>query len=166
MAGVDRRNVCNALKSLFEADTGTLFGQNKLIKSISTKFKEFESAKVDIGTPYKMYIKASLKEKTEARMQNADYTITVNYRVEGKTVEIETAVDRLDDIDDRIDYLIDNEMWSGDYLTNYLAVTGNTMINSEWVSSDVDSVLEPTEGGGVWRVHCEGVITIEINRLK
>ena len=167
MAGVDRINICNAYKQLFEADASILYGQNKLINSISIKFKEFEQAKIDIGTPYKMYIKAPDKEKQEARMQNADYIITINYRVEGKTIDPETAIERLDDIDERIDYLVDNQMWGGLYLTDYLNVDGNTLVNTEWISSSVDTVMEVTDDGGeVWRIHCEGTITAEINRLK
>lgn len=162
MAGVDRINVLTAFKNLFEADTGNLYGRNNLISNISLNIVEFLAAWIDVKTPYKMFLSAPSKESSSVRMQNEDYIITINYRIEGRSNDEQTAYTRLDDIDERIEYLINNEMWGGTYLTNYLSVSNNSLINTEWQRSDCDIIQE----NDVLRVHCEGSFTVEINRLK
>ncbi|MBU2177663.1 MAG: hypothetical protein KJ556_21435 [Gammaproteobacteria bacterium] len=166
MASLDRKNIIDAVKALFIADTGTLYGETKLINSISVKQVEFDKAKIDAKTPYKMFLSTPDREKVETRMQNADYAFTVRYRVEGLTVDPDEAWQKLDDIDERIDYLCDNQMWSGSNLGSYFTNSLSTINDMEFQASTCDVVREPSEKGTTWRVHLEGTIRVEVNRTR
>lgn len=167
MASLDRKNIVDAVQDLFEADTGTLYGETKLINTISVQQTEFDKAKVSSKTPYKMFLACPDREKVETRAQNADYAFTVRYRVEGYEVDPDVAWQKLDDIDERIDYLCDNQMWSGSNLTSYYTNTVSTILDMEFESSTCDVVREQGAGEGtVWRVHLEGTVRVVVNRTR
>ena len=162
MASLDRKDIADAIVALFEADTTVLYGAAMLINNITSNYVQFENAKVNANTPYKMFIKTNSTELLEGRAQNADYAVTVAYRVEGFQKDPQTAYERLDDIDERIRYLIENEMHGGTYLTSHYSNSETVVIDMEWMSSDDDVVLENDE----WRVHLEGELRISLNRVK
>ena len=162
MASVDRKNVVDAIESLFNADTTILYGDAKFINTITTNYTDFINARVTAKTSYKMFLKANSVQLIESRAQNADYTVNVVYRVEGYMVNPQTAQDHLDDIDERIRYLIENEMHGGTYLSSHFTNSETTVIDMEWLGSDSDVVMEDKE----MRVHCEGNITVSLNRVK
>ena len=162
MAALNRNDIVAAIDALFKADTAILYGSGKLLEHISVRYLEFEKAKLTVGQGYKMYLKGNLREKVAARMQCSDYIVTVESRIEGITVDPETAQQHIDDIDERIDYLIDNQMWTGVNLTPYFSNSESTVINLEWISSS----CEPELINDQWRVHSEGIMTVEVNRLR
>lgn len=163
MASLTRLDICTALQDLLQDDTDNLYGPSKLINYISVKYVEWEKAKVHIDKPYKMYIKAPRKDKVNVRMgNNADYSIVATYRIEGLASDPQTAYERIDDIDERINYLCDYEMHSGNNLSTHFNNTECTVTNIEWEGSDCDTRKD--EGG--WKVECEGTIRIEINRIN
>lgn len=162
MAGLDRTDVCNAIETLFESDS-TLYGTSALINYITDSIVEFENAKVSIDKPYKMYLKAPRREKVDVRMgNNVDYNIYVEYRIEGLRSNPQTAIENIDDIEDRMQHLCDNEMWSGNNLSAYFTNTESTIINVEWENGTAD--IRKEEGG--IKVEAEGTIRVEINRIK
>ncbi len=162
MAGLTRRDVCNATESLFESDS-TLYGSSSLINYISDKITDYEAAKVGIDKPYKMFLKATKREKIAVRMcGNVDYAYTIEYRIEGLKSNPDTAWDQLDKVDDRVEHLCDNEMWTGTCMSANHSNTESKIINIEWEGSTAD--IRKDEGG--WKVECEGTIRLEINRIK
>lgn len=162
MASLDRVAVCAAIKALFEADS-TLYGSGKLINYITADVVKFETARVGVDKSYKMFLKATSREKIAARMgNNADYAITVLYRIEGLQSNPQTAYQNIDDVDERIDYLCDNEMWTGNNLSDHFVNAECTVINIEFQGSDCDVRID--DGG--CKVECEGSIRVEINRIK
>ena len=162
MASLTRVNICNAIESLFESDT-TLYGPIGYINFITDRFVDFENSRIGIDKPYKMYLKCTRREKIEVRMgKNVDYAFTVLYRIEGLKSNPETAKEQIDIIDERIEHLCDNEMWTGNNLSSHFTNTECTIINIEWEASECDTRKD--DGG--WKVECEGSIRIEINRVK
>ena len=162
MAGLDRTNILNAIESLLESDS-TLYGQSALINYISDDIVRYESAKVSVDVPYKMYIKAPRREKVDVRMgNNTDYNIFVEYRIEGLKSNPQTAIENIDDIEDRIEHLCDNEMWTGGNLSTHFSNSESSVINIEWESGTCD--MKKDEGG--WKIESEGTIRVEINRIK
>lgn len=162
MAGLDRRDICNAVESLLESDS-TLYGSTSLINYISDKVTDYEQARVGVDEPYKMYLKAPRKEKIAVRMgNNVDYASVVEYTIVGLKSNPDTALDQIDDIENRIQHLCDNEMWSGGNLTTHFSNNECTIINIEWEGATADTVKE--DGG--WKVQSEGTIRVEINRIK
>lgn len=163
MATLDRLDISNAILSLLKSDS-TLYGQGKLINKISIRWQDYENAKVDRKNPYQLFLKTPTYEKIQARMQSSDYMITCEYRGEGRTNNAEDAWQWLDDISERIDYLVDNVMWSGDHLTSHYTNTEATLINIEHTISDQDVIDEGSPSA--WRAHLDGIITVEIQRTK
>lgn len=162
MACLDRRDICNAIEALLESDS-ELYGTTGHLNYITDNIVEYDKARVTIDRPYKMFLKAPIREKIATRMgNNADYAIIVEYRIEGLRSNPQTAVDKIDDIDERIDYLIDNEMWTGNNLSSRFTNSESSVtdINTEGSEADVSK----DEGG--WKVECEGSIRVEINRIK
>jgi hypothetical protein len=161
-SGLDRNTILDALKSLFEADTGILYGATRLIQSVSVRAVEFEKAKIDVTTPYKMYLSCEGRTKVDTRAQNTDYTFDVKYRIEGMSENPETARGYLDDVDERIEFLVDNQMYLGDRLVPYYVNTLSQVIDMAWVGSECKIMTE----NGVVQVESEGSISITINRLR
>lgn len=162
MAGLDRIAVCAALESLFEADH-QLYGATKMINYITDDLVKYENARIAVDKPYKMYLFAGRKDKISTRMGlNTDYSFTVTYRIEGLKSDPQTAAQNIDDIDERIDYLCDNEMWNGLNLSSHFTNSESTILNIELISSDL-AVRKDTGG---FKVECEGSIRLEINRIK
>lgn len=162
MAGLDRTDVLAAMEKLFEADS-TLYGSSAYINNITDSIVEFEEAKISIDKPYKMYLKAPRREKVDVRMSgNVDYNIFVEYRIEGLKSNPQTAIENIDDIEDRMQHLCDNEMWQGSNLAAYFTNTESTVINIEWESGTAEV---RKDDGGI-KVESEGTIRVEINRIK
>lgn len=162
MACLDRTDVCAAIEALLEADS-ELYGASGHLNYITDNIVEFENARVSIDKPYKMYLKAPRRDKIDTRMgNNADYAITVEYRIEGLKSNPQTAIEKIDDIDERIDYLIDNQMWTGNNLSGHFTNSESTIIDMVFEGSEADTRKD--EGG--WKVECEGTIRVEINRVK
>lgn len=162
MASLDRADICNAIESLFESDA-TLFGPTALINYITDKTVDYDRARVSIDKPYKMFLKAPKREKSDVRMGcNVDYVITVEYRIEGLRADPQVAMDKIDDIDDRIEHLCDNEMWTGLNLSGHFSNAECQVTNLEWEGSTADTRKD--DGG--WKVESEGTIRVEINRVK
>jgi hypothetical protein len=162
MAGLDRTDICNAIESLFESD-GTLYGSSALINYITDDIVKFQKATVAVDKPYKMYLHAPRREKVDVRMgNNSDYNIFVEYRIEGLRSNPQTAIENIDDIEDRMQHLCDNEMWTGGNLSQHFTNTESSVINIEWESSSAD--VRHDEGG--IKVESEGTIRVEINRIK
>jgi hypothetical protein len=162
MSGLDRTSVLNAIESMFESDS-TLYGSSSLINYISDNIVDYESAKVGIDKPYKMYLKAPRREKVDVRMSNnVDYNIFVEYRIEGLKSNPQTAIEKIDDIEDRIQHLCDNEMWMGNNLGGHFTNAESSVINIEWESGNADTRIDE---GGI-KVEAQGTIRVEINRIK
>lgn len=162
MASLDRVAICTAIEGLLEADT-VLYGSDKLINYITDDVVKYENARIGVDRPYKMFLKAPSKEKIATRMgNNADYAIIVEYRVEGLKSNPQTAYQNIDDIDERVDYLCDNEMWTGNNLSSHFTNSECTVIDIVFGGSNCD--VSKDEGG--WKVECEGTIRVEINRVK
>ena len=162
MASLDRVDVCNAIESLLESDS-TLYGSGKLINYITDDVVKFERARIGVDRPFKMFLSAPTREKITARMgKNADYAIIVSYRVEGLKSNPQTSYQSVDDIDERVDYLCDNEMWTGNNLSSHFSNSECTVIDINFEGSTCD--VNDDEGG--WKVECEGTIRVEINRIK
>jgi len=162
MGSLDRTNICAAIEALLEADT-TLYGPSAYINYISDNIVDYENARVGVDKPYKMYIKAPRREKVDVRMcSNVDYNIFVEYRIEGLKSNPQTAIEKIDDIDDRIQHLCDNQMWSGNNLAPYFTNAECTVVNIEWEGSN--AYTRKDDGG--WKVDAEGTIRVEINRIK
>ena len=162
MAGLDRTSVLNAVEHLFESDS-TLYGSSAFINYISDNIVDFENAKVGIDKPYKMYLKAPRRVKVDVRMSNnVDYNIFVEYRIEGLKSNPQTAIEKIDDIEDRIQHLCDNEMWTGGNLSNHFTNTESSVKNIEWESGNADTRIDE---GGI-KVEAQGTIRVEINRIK
>lgn len=162
MAGLDRTDICNAIEHMLESDS-ILYGSSALINYISDNIVDFENAKVGIDKPYKMYLKAPRREKVDVRMSgNVDYNIFVEYRIEGLKSNPQTAIEKIDDIEDRIEHLCDNEMWMGGNLSDHFTNTESSVKNIEWESGNADTRIDE---GGI-KVEAQGTIRVEINRIK
>lgn len=162
MAALTRRDVCNAVEALLEADS-TLYGSGALINYITDKITDYDAARVGVDKPYKMFLKAPKREKIAVRMgNNVDYAYTVEYRIEGLQSNPDTALDQIDKVDDRIEHVFDNEMWTGANMSTRYVNTECQIINIEWEGSTADTRKD--EGG--WKVECEGTVRLEINRIK
>lgn len=162
MSSISRTEVCNALEALFEADT-TLYGPVALINNITSNMLLYENARVSIDTPYKMFLNATTRSKIAVRASgNVDYSFTINYRIEGLRSNPQTAKENIDAIDERIEYLCDNEMWSGTNLSSQYTNASCTVLNIEWEESNVNMT---SDEGGI-KVECEGSIVIDINYIK
>lgn len=162
MASLDRIDICNAVESLLESDS-TLYGSGKLINYITDNIVNFRNAKVGVDRSYKMFLSAPTREKINTRMgNNTDYAFTVDYRIEGVQSNPHTAYTNIDDIDERIEYICDNEMWTGNNLSAHFTNSECTIIDINYEGS----TCEITDDDGAWKVESEGSIRIEINRIK
>jgi hypothetical protein len=159
---LDRIEVIDIIKSLLIGDTTILYGQDKLIKFISSNPIDYEASKVDVNTPYKMYLYAPSREPVEVRAQNEDYAIIVNYNIEGVTRNPDTAYARLDDIDKRINYLCNNQMWTGDNLSTFFTNANCTIIDIEVQTGETNIVSDQ----GYLQCEAKGSIRVVINYQK
>jgi len=150
-----RKDILTAVKSLFEGDSELL----SLVKNFYIDAAEYEKAGVGVDKGYKMFMIASPREKVQDRSQNNDYRITVYYTIVANKSDPQKGLDNIDKIENRIDYLLSNEMWSGNYLTSD---SDSTVYDIVWESSDAEV---RTEEKGL-SVLSEGIIQILINRVK
>lgn len=160
---LDRHDILAALKSLFEADTTVLYGKGLLLNHISINLKEFEKAAVNIYEPYKMYMIASEKNKIATGMnKNTDVEFIIEYRIEGLARDPEEAYQNIDDIDERIEHLVDNEMWGGTKLTGHFSDSESSVIDMEHISSNLDIDVDDNNQ---LNVYCDGSIRVLIDRV-
>jgi len=164
MAAIDCKTIRDAVKDCLQADTTILYGSGKLIPAgdIISKEVEFEKAKVDVNSPYKIFLKCDTIEQGEQRAKNKDYSIACQYRVEGLAKDPQTAKDKCDDINERIDFLFSDQMWNGLQMTGFITNSESCVIDI-----DVSNIVGEAVGqDGAWRVHGEGELLFTINRVK
>ena len=154
---------------MLEADTGTLYGTGKLLSAgeiVATEV-DFETARIEAGAqattnPYRMFLRCERGDSIDVRAQNEDCTYRVELRVEGYDMNFETVKAHVDDIIERVRYLVNAQMWSGDNLSSYYSDASAKVL--DMVSLIGDSVVE--DEGGMYRVHGAMEITVTVNRLR
>ena len=152
---LDRKNILDALKSLFEGDPTLM----TMLRSVSTKEVDYHDAGINVDTKYRLYMMGSPREKVSDRSQNADYLIRVDYTITANTSNPQTGKDMIDDIESRMDWLVSNEMWTGNNLTSD---STSLVYDLSWIDSDCD--IRDEEKGLV--IISEGVIEATINRTR
>ncbi len=159
---LDRRGIARALRDLFRNDTDTLYGSGKLLQLIEDKAALFSKAKVNNNNPNALYLWVDLSDTTEERMQNADTSYLCNFRFESIQVNPENASNTIDDSLERINFLINREMYDGQVLSEYYTDTNAQVINMVSISS----TFEPPESTEEKKmtIEIEGAVEIEINR--
>ena len=159
---LDRRGIARALRDLFRNDTGTLYGSGNLLQLIEDKAALYSKAKVNNNNPNALYLWVDLSDTTEERMQNADTSYLCNFRFESIQVNPENAANTIDDSLERINVIINEEMYGGQVLSSYYTDTNAQIINIVSISS----TFEPPESrdGKPMVVEIEGAVEIEINR--
>ncbi len=154
---LDRKDIRDAIQALFRADATLL----ALIDSGNMVVKEVEFLEAKVSNPKKvvLYITANNRETIQNRSQNSDYQIVLPYRLVGKFDDPQTAKDTIDNIETRMEFLIHNEMWTGNMLTS----DANSIVyNMTW---DVGEA-EIREADGNIVIESEGQMTVLINRQK
>jgi len=152
---LDRRDILVALKALFEGDATLM----STLRSVSIKEVDYHKAGVDVDTKYRIYMMAAPREKLSDRSQNKDYMIRVNYTISAATSDPQTGKDKIDNIETRIDYLISNEMWSGNNLTSD---DDSIIYDMAWIDSEAE--IRDEEKGLV--IISEGVMEFSINSIR
>lgn len=163
MAALTDGAVSNMVVAMLKADTGTLYGRGKYISldNIINDEVYYDDGKVDISNPYRLFLAVESNSPGEVRMHNRDYTVTIKYRIEGLSGKLSEATERLDNIDTRLSYLVNNQMWSGNYFTGYFTNTECTIIDA--VIGETSSGI--TNENNQWRAHSEGSIAITVNYI-
>ena len=159
---LDRRGIARALRDLFRSDTTVLYGDGKLLQLIEDKAALFSKAKVNYNNPNALYLWVDLSDTTEERMQNTDSSYLCNFRFESIQVNPENAANTIDDSLERINYLINEEMYTGQVLSSYYTDSSAQIINMVPLSSTFE-YPESTDGKRMI-IEIEGAIEIEVNR--
>lgn len=159
---LDRRGIARALRDLFRADTTTLYGSTKLLQIVEDKAALFAKAKVNNNNPNALFLWVDLVDSTEERMQNSDYAYICNFRFESIQINPENAANTIDDALEQINYLINQEMYTGTVLSGYYTDTNAIVINMS-PSSSTFEFPESLEGKKMI-VEIEGALEIEINK--
>jgi hypothetical protein len=162
---LDRVGISIAVANLLKDDTSVLYGASNLLQVIEGDPKKFNKAKVDAKrNRHGLYLWASAEGEPNIRSQNADFTYSIGARFEGLDVDTTKLYGHLDDAYERCKDLINDEMYSGGYLTNYYTDTNSTVIDIRTTESDLP---EPTEAERQRIVvEIESAFIIEINRIK
>lgn len=159
---LDRKGIARAIRDLLRSDTDVLYGKKKLIQYIEDSSVFFAKSRVNNIRPNALFIWVSDSSPSEERMQNTDYLYTVDLRFESIKVNPEDASNTIDDALERINYLINEEMYTGTVLSDYYTDTSAQVINISPASSIFD-YPESTDGKRMI-VEIEGAINIEINK--
>jgi len=156
-----------AIEGLLQSDA-TLYGATGYIREgeiIDTEV-DFETGRLESGVqattnPYRIYMRCVRSETLNVRAQNEDYVFLIEIRIEGYDVNFETVKARIDDIIERIRYLVNYEMWTGNNLASYYTGTDCKVI--DLVPEIGEPIIE--DENGIFRVHGRLNITITVNRL-
>lgn len=159
---LNRAGISKMIRDCLKADVATLYGPGKLLSAIESNPVLFGMARVDNLTPFKMYLWARDKSKASVGSQNNDSTFVVNYRIEGLNVDPENVAEQIDEIDEQIELLINEQMYSGNHFVGYYTDSKAQVYDTEYDSS----ALEVKTVENNVRAECEGAITIRINRIK
>lgn len=160
---LDRTLVLDMISKCFRADTTKLYGQNKLCQHVEVNPVYFEKSAVDIKRPNRIFLRCAPKENFEYRMQNNDIVYTIDYRIASRySSDPNKAQQKIDDIDERMAYLIDSQMFTGSMFTDYYDETDTDTVYD--VTYD-NSSLVTEERDGVIIAECEGAIRVFVNRL-
>lgn len=159
---LNRQGVADMVRDCLRADVATLYGSGKLVQAIVSDPVEFENARVDVGTYYKLFLVARDKSQADVRSQNEDSTFTVSYRIEGLNIDPATAQATIDQIDEQIGVLINAQMYSGLMFTSYYSDSKAKLWDAEYNSS---ALTVETRNGEV-HAECEGAILISVNKEK
>ena len=155
---IDKVGIANVLKELFEADTSVLYGSSKLVQTISTSAVDFVQAKVDNNKPYKLFLICEDKQTVEVLPQTARHRYIVSYRIEGVMITPETARAQIDDIDARIDVLINSQMHTGNMFVPYYSDSTNRIVDAEY---DNSGLITDMRGERIF-AECSGAISISV----
>lgn len=159
---LDRRGIARALRDLFRADTSILYGSSGLLQIIEDKAALFSKARVSNNFPNALFLWVDLSDTTEERMQNIDYLYICNFRFESVRIDPESAANIVDDALERINYLLNEEMYTGTVLSGYYSDTSAQIINMAPVSSTFE-YPEMTDGRRMI-IEIEGAVEIEVNK--
>lgn len=155
---IDKQGIATVVHDMLEADTTVLYGTAKLVQDISTSAAEYVKAKVNNTKPYKLFLVCEDKQTEEVLPQQAVYRYVVAYRIEGIAVDPETARAQIDDIDARIDALVNAQMHGGLMFTDYYSDTTNRIVDAEY---DNSGLVTDMRGERVL-AECSGAITITV----
>lgn len=156
---LDRSGIVAALKMYLKTDA-TLYGESALVQGISTRAGEYEQAKTDLGTPFKLFLWAEPKSRALNRTQNVDDLYTVGYRVIGLNINPSITAMVIDDIDERLAELLNLQMHNGNALNGYYTDSNRQIVDISYDSSALTVEL----AGEKVVAQCEGAIQITVNR--
>ena len=152
---IDRSGICDLTRDLLLADTKILYGTDKLVQDIHSDPVKYLNPKVDNRNPFQIFLFCEDKQKVGYGMQNAIEQYSVSYRIAGIFVDQDAVYDRIDDIDKRINALIDAQMFSGEQFTSFYSDTKTRIIDGAYDNSGLTIELH----SGKVAVECAGAIT-------
>jgi len=159
---LDRKGICTAFADMLKADTTTLFGTNKLLQTIESTGTKFDKAKVNIKSPFGLYIWCEDKIPIDERMQNSDDLYILNFRYEGRASVRETAIENIDDADEQVTKLARAQMFEGQQLTGYYTDSNAQVID---VAPSTSSLPAPEEReDNMVIIENEAALEIQVNR--
>lgn len=159
---LDRQGVLVMLSDMLKNDTTMLFGQGKLLQQININATLYEDAAVTNNKPFQLFFRASPRETLVYKMQNSDIAYTIDYRICGIRRDPDEVRQKIDDIDERMLYLINNEMYTGNNFTSWYTDSTAIVFDVSIDNSSLDVEVRDTK----IIAECEGGISVFINRLS
>jgi hypothetical protein len=161
-ATLDRYGISTAIANMLIADGSILYGSGRLLQIIEPSPIEFSNAKVDNHNQYGLYLWAEPEDTVDVRAHNGDDSYIINMRFEGIELDPYTAVKAIDNAYERVKFLVNSQMWQGQYLTDYYTDSKANVINIEPITSVLPPPIEGETNHVV--IEIDGAIRIEINR--
>lgn len=161
---LDRLGVSQAVAEMLQADTTVLYGSGKLLQVIDYGIENFEKTKVNTQRPFGMYLAAEIEDSQEIRSQNEYINYLINIRFAAHQRSLQNAYSAIDNAYERVKYLVNDQMWTGQMMSLYNNDTNAQIFNIEPTGSDLDTP-EETEGN-LLRVNIDGAILVEVAKWK
>jgi len=161
---LDRKGIVKAFVDLLKSDTSVLYGSGKLLNIINDKSIKFAKSRVNNKKPFGLYVWCVDETISMYRMQNNDEIYELNFRYEAIAADPETAVQQIDDANERVKLLANLQMYNGQMMSAYYTDSNAQVININPINSSLPAPESTEEKKTI--IEIESAIEIEINRYR
>ena len=161
---LNRFGTTKAVADMLRTDTGTLYGNRKLINNISSSPTEYTNERVSIVKPYNLFCWIEEGTPVEVRASNSyiDYLVSLRFRAKQKNFD--KAYESFDKAYERIEVLVNYQMSEGLMMTNFYSDPNAQIYNIEMTGSNLSSPED--NGEGLVVLEATGAILVQINRYE